>query len=157
MQHHDFVLPAVLLRSPHPSAWPRSLIQVLSVEFPLCGPPWASQPPPCTWGFKTEPSGPGGKVDEHFLSIFLPGGLPLALPSPPLSQGRSTLNGSKVSRAWGLSPPLTPGSECTLPSLGPPAEDLCPEPRPGKWGPGVTPRPPPCTIPPCEGRLLTRG
>lgn len=85
--------PSSCARLPPPPG-PRSLIQVLSVEFPLCGPPWASQPPPCTWGFKTEPSGPGGKVDEHFLSIFLPGGPPLALPSPPLSQGRSTLNGS---------------------------------------------------------------
>lgn len=89
VQRHDFVL-----RSPPRLHLAPGASSKFCLAFLLSGLPWARQPPPCMWGFRTEPSGPGRKVDEHFLSIFHPGEPPRALRLPSLSRGRSTLNGS---------------------------------------------------------------
>lgn len=50
---------------------------------------------------------PAVKVGERFLSVFLSGGFPLAMPSPPSSPTRSAPNGSCVTRPWELWPSLT--------------------------------------------------
>lgn len=50
---------------------------------------------------------PAVKVGARFLSVFLSGGFPLAMPSPPSSPTRSARNGSCVTRPRELWPSLT--------------------------------------------------